>query len=42
MAKKKEVIDVQKDGDIVIETIVEKKLKPITDTNGMILYWVEE
>lgn len=46
MAKKKkiEVVDTQKDGDIVIETIVEKekKLVPVCDGRGMILYWTEE
>jgi hypothetical protein len=47
MAKKKniEVVDTQKDGDIVIETIVEqeeKKLVPVCDARGMILYWTEE
>jgi len=42
MAKKKEIVDTQKDGDIIIETIVEKTLKPVTDANGMILYWIEE
>ena len=47
MAKKKnlKVIEMQKDGDIVIETVVEvkeKKLVPVCDARGMILYWVEE
>ena len=47
MAKKKnlEVVDTQKDGDVVIETVVEvkeKKLVPVCDARGMILYWIEE
>lgn len=40
--KKIEVTDMQKDGDIVIETIVEKVLVPVCDMAGMILYWIEE
>jgi hypothetical protein len=47
MAKKKnlEVVDTQKDGDVVIETVVEvkeKKLVPVCDQRGMIQYWIEE
>ena len=45
MAKKKnlEVVETQKDGDVVIETEVkEKKLVPVCDARGMIQYWVEE
>lgn len=44
MAKKKEivVIDTQKDGEIVIETVVEKTFVPVLDVNGMITHWTEE
>ncbi len=45
MAKKKEfkVVDTQKDGDIVIETVVEKEMVPVFDDRGInILYWVEK
>lgn len=47
MAKKQKytVIDKQKDGDILIETViqaVDKKQIPVCDARGMILYWIEE
>lgn len=42
MAKKLVVTETQKDGDIVIEALAEKEMVPVTDINGMILYWVEK